>query len=1062
MSYALYILSIALPLAAPFLSLLLVFIAYIAKGRADTIETRRDAPLCYALISTLAILSTLSGLLGLLDLKYSFGIAVQTSRTVLVVAMSCSVMYLVSSTVKSEVVSRVALNSYIGSLSTLLLCGTILMFLSSRTGLVAPVLSPLFYLFFSTAALPLIVYIILVQPSSTSSRTPRFVTVIFPNDRQGEIHATDPSTSTMSPRGSCKKSYSLDNIPSPVTITLPSPTHTCTSSRPLRCHSIDFPVRTRTRSSQANEPRTPPSTPTRVRSRTVSTTPPRILFPHQRMPSSPARSVTSTLSLPHTSRKLSFWVYLLVAQISALSSQVFEVCHHALTSSRRSEMNSDMSGSNLNKNDDHKMFGFESVIPEATDSTLAVTRFIANLTLIVAVGCIMNSLLLFTFLTMPTRSRHPHTLTMYAPSNHSHSLQLSPVRPEPRKCASIGKDTMPTVSSSNLIAKSILELAPGHSRSPSPCTSDKTPHVSPWIPGTPQKHYSDKQVNVLEDEEAPGSVVHKQRQREAEERQFSTSSLLSRDRRSATPPTRSTNISVCLGEFPVTPPLTRDDTQTPPSTGGLSRTPPSLANHIRILIERQTTTFTRSTHSRSSSFESPGVASLSMRINPRLFQDNEDEDRYAIPPSPTPATRKNHLIAPIATVDVREGVDVEKDLPPFPRPRTDSLPTPSPRRRQPRRPWTIADRTGIEGGMGSEEGTPGGKTRSTSALSAFFSRSLTGRWSDIFHLGGGGHASHNKSTSQGSLRRADGFERLTEGQEKSRQEFSPLDRWELEALELGLKPTSARSSTATITPPKRTPQKSPVCLDTGLEANSSWLSDPDPFAAPPRGAVTFVSNVKDRGVTRFGVGELKQDLEQSQTPTRMSAWGRLVLPAPSPSPPHAPSVLPLPVAATSENRTGRSMNRFSSKKNLQSVPIPTLVPPLPTPPSTSDSIITVRNYRPGLPRSFSTPNVREETFLPSGSTPRMRNALASTSTGIPSSPHEMPVEEALLAQKLLRKLISDSRRTPSLSGRKRRGRSTGRNARNGEGDSPEIQHRSKSVMGRSRGASFLGGGDKER
>ncbi|KAG7098468.1 hypothetical protein E1B28_000413 [Marasmius oreades] len=888
------------------------------------------------------------------------------------------------------------------------IAGTVLTY----TGHVTPVLPPLFYLLFSTATLPLLVYIILAQHCrfTSSCRAPRFVTVMFPHDGREDVEKTTPSNITVSPHGSCKKS-SLDNIPLPVTITFPSPTHT--RCQPLCDHSIDFPVRMRTRSGQTSEAKTPPRTPTRTR---TWSTPPR-MFPHQRTPSLSARSVSSTPSLPRTSFKLSFWVYLLAAQMSALLSQLFEVCYHTLISSRHSEA----------INVSRSMFNFEPVIPEATDLSLVAMGFIVNLTLVVSVGCVTKSLLLLTTFSTRMQSCHPHTRTVYAPSNHSHSPQSNPL--EPRKFACMADGVAPTVNTSNLDTKTALGLAPSCS------VSHKMPHILPWIPAKYNFEYHEEA-----EEQAP--AAHHHRQREGEERQLSTSSSSVRDKVSPAPPTRQTHIShisMYSEHLPITPPLTKDNTRTPPSTGGLRLTPPSLANHIRILTERQATTFARS-HSHSSSFELPGVASLSMRIghDPRFFHDIEDEDRYTIPHSPTPVTRKKKPIPPVVRVNVQEEVDVTRDIPT--RPRTDSILTTPVRRRRPRRPWTSEGTVSSEGGIGSE-GNVASTRRSTSTFSTFFSSISVGRWSDIFHLGSGGHANHNKSASQGSLRRADGFERLNDPYEKSGQKFLaplPLDQWELEILELGLGPTSSRSSNATITPPKWTLKKSFTQLQDHT-ACSAWLSDPDPFAAPPRGAVTFVSSVKDQGVTRFGVGESREDFEQSQPPTRMSAWGKLVLPVPSIS--HIPVVPPLPTIATGETRTGRSIRRPSSTKNLK--PASSAVPSSPFIPTVLRDPSLY--YRPGLPRSVSTPDVRKETFSPSKST------LTTNHTQTSTSPlhHEMPVEEALLAQRLLWKLNMDSRRMPTPTERKKkRGKSNGHVERNGESDCSETQKRSKSLVGR--------------
>ncbi|KAJ8076375.1 hypothetical protein PM082_000796 [Marasmius tenuissimus] len=187
-----------------------------------------------------------------------------------------------------------------------------------------------------------------------------------------------------------------------------------------------------------------------------------------------------------------------------------------------------------------------------------------------------------------------------------------------------------------------------------------------------------------------------------------------------------------------------------------------------------------------------------------------------------------------------------------------------------------------------------------------------GRWSDVFHLNGIVGGGHGREPSHGSVRRPDGFERLDGGDgsvEKPRRNFPlplPLDQWELEALELGVRPTSR------LTPNRPTPLS-----DTHLRAqtpNSSWLADPDPFAPPPRGAVTFVSSVKDREVTKFGVAESKDDFEQPQTPTRMAAWGKLVLPLPAPTPAHLPS--PPNTPATNEG-TVKGARRSRSNRSTR-------------------------------------------------------------------------------------------------------------------------------------------------
>ncbi|KAJ8076376.1 hypothetical protein PM082_000797 [Marasmius tenuissimus] len=576
---------------------------------------------------------------------------------------------------------------------------------------ITPVLPPLFHLFFSTASLPLVIYVFLVQPykfSSVSTRKPRTVTVIFPQDlgpeERNDIDFSSPPSA--SPHGSCKKSYSLD-IPSPVTITLPGQTHTHLSLH--RGHSLDFPVRLMPQSRPTGEPRTPPRTSTRTRTRTASTTPPRILFPHQRMPSSSARSVTSTLSLPRASHKLSFWICLLLSQISALLSQTFEVARFAFISSISSESDLPVSqaGTNGTLVSRHTLSNFS--VSERTDRTVIILGFVVNLSLIISVGCVMSALLAYTFVPAPSssRGRHPHTQTVYVPSTHSHSPRCNSVRPPPRKHSNIPDDTGATTSGTSqrrLIPNARPEMSETSLDYPDP-NSALSHYVSnipsPWTPGTPPKHKSTQSDTVLCAGTAQTpltSYPRRHQQREGVDRHFSTVSSYDRDIRStAIPPTplQKEHISVYLDEgtsMPATPPLTKDTLQTPPSTG-LPRTPPSLKDHIRSLALARPQPLTR-THSNTSSFESPGVASLSMRLDKdgRFYGHDDDDDKYTMPPSPTPAARRRKLAVPVVRVDVHEEVAVsDSELPARPRTTIETGPTSPARRRLPRRPWTSGE-----------------------------------------------------------------------------------------------------------------------------------------------------------------------------------------------------------------------------------------------------------------------------------------------------------------------------------------------------------------------------------
>ena len=219
--------------------------------------------------------------------------------------------------------------------------GTLLSFLSTFGLPITSVLPPLFHLLFVTAVLPLVTYVFLVQPyrsTSVSTRAPRTVTVIFPQDLgpedRNDICSSPPSAS---PHGSTKKSYSLD-IPSPITIMFPGYAHTHLS--PHRGRSLDIPVRLVSQSRHTERPRTSPRTPTRARTRTRSSTSPRILSRQRVSSSSTVHSVTSAVSLPRASHKLSFWIYLLLSQISTLLSQAFEVARFAFISSTLSESDS--------------------------------------------------------------------------------------------------------------------------------------------------------------------------------------------------------------------------------------------------------------------------------------------------------------------------------------------------------------------------------------------------------------------------------------------------------------------------------------------------------------------------------------------------------------------------------------------------------------------------------------------------------------------------------------------------------------------------------------------------
>ncbi|KAK0195024.1 hypothetical protein F5146DRAFT_1117939 [Armillaria mellea] len=255
-------------------------------------------PLCsFITVFTIALLSLFVGGFGLAALSEQSGNAMESTEaiflTLLRLELAICLIYLISVSVKPETIPRRQVRMYNAILALVILCATLVSFISPFIQPKIPLLlSPFLYLLFATLSLPLLTYICLAALSHPVVLRP-------PTPQPLQIPAVPPSVyfsapDTPPPSPSSFKRFSLDLTRDPGVLQIPEPIrsrqsiprqkHPNDTILPIHIHFLERLTRDRITTTRA-----PRSTDAQGYQRTVS-------------------------------------LLLLVAQISALLTFAFDIC----------------------------------------------------------------------------------------------------------------------------------------------------------------------------------------------------------------------------------------------------------------------------------------------------------------------------------------------------------------------------------------------------------------------------------------------------------------------------------------------------------------------------------------------------------------------------------------------------------------------------------------------------------------------------------------------------------------------------------------------------------------
>ncbi|KAK0462644.1 uncharacterized protein EV420DRAFT_1526065 [Desarmillaria tabescens] len=239
----------------------LLSVAFIIAFRLRT----ASLPLCsFIPVFTIALLSLFVGGFGLAALTEQSGNAMESTETVFLtllrLELAICLIYLISASVKPETIPRRQLCMYNAILALVILCATLVSFISPFIQPKIPLLlSPFLYLLFATLSLPLLTYICLAALSHPVVLRP-------PAPQPLRIPAVPPSAyfstpDTPPPSPSSFKRFSLDLARDPGVLQIPEPIrshpsiprqkHTNDTILPIHIHVLERLTRDRTTTTRA-------------------------------------------------------------------------------------------------------------------------------------------------------------------------------------------------------------------------------------------------------------------------------------------------------------------------------------------------------------------------------------------------------------------------------------------------------------------------------------------------------------------------------------------------------------------------------------------------------------------------------------------------------------------------------------------------------------------------------------------------------------------------------------------------------------------------------------------
>ncbi|KAK0476797.1 hypothetical protein IW261DRAFT_1637279 [Armillaria novae-zelandiae] len=254
-------------------------------------------PLCsFIPVFTVALLSLFVGVFGLAALSEQSGNAMESTEavflTLLRLELAICLIYLISASVKPETIPRRQLRMYNVILVLVILCATLVSFISPFVQSKIPLLLPPFlYLLFATLSLPLLTYICLAalsHPVVLRPPTPQPLQIPTPPPS-----AYFPAPDTPPPSPSSFKRFSLDLTRDPGVLQIPEPVRSHPSIPRQKLNDTILPIHI-------------PVLERLTRDRTTTTRAPR---------STDAQGYQRSVAL-----------LLLVAQISALLTFAFDIC----------------------------------------------------------------------------------------------------------------------------------------------------------------------------------------------------------------------------------------------------------------------------------------------------------------------------------------------------------------------------------------------------------------------------------------------------------------------------------------------------------------------------------------------------------------------------------------------------------------------------------------------------------------------------------------------------------------------------------------------------------------
>ncbi|KAG7446641.1 uncharacterized protein BT62DRAFT_130923 [Guyanagaster necrorhizus] len=397
-------------------------------------------PLCsFIPVFTIALFSLLVGGFGLAVLREQSGNAMESIEavflTLLRLELAICLIYLISASVKPETIPRRQICIYNAILALVIVCATLVSFISPFIQpKIPPLLPPFLYLLFATLSLPLLTYICLVALSHPVALRP-------PTPQPLQISPAPPSAllfspDTPPPSPSSFKRFSFDSTGDPGVLQIPEPMHSHPSiTRQKHANDTILPIHVRILERL-------------TRDRTDTTRAPRSID---------AQGYHRAVSL-----------FLLVAQISALLSFAFDICVVVIVQSFSDNQGRTGTASEI----------LNEINLDVWKASI-VFRSLKCIFTVFWVGCIMFAWLDHPHLRSPVDySSTPMSWTPEAPQEHR-------LRPRPPNISS-------SFCSPNLKRSTTISRIASRARSPR--VESSTAHRNPSPSPLPQRAYS----NILD------------------------------------------------------------------------------------------------------------------------------------------------------------------------------------------------------------------------------------------------------------------------------------------------------------------------------------------------------------------------------------------------------------------------------------------------------------------------------------------------------------------------------------------------------------------------------------